>query len=111
MQADSLPVRELPCSYWTATPWPGWAEPPLLTCLPASAVEPAPVESPVATLQYVHQVTSMSSSEDLMSRQASSAPMLLLHPQYLMCTFARARHIRPRAAVKRSLHQSATESP
>ena len=33
----------------------------------------APVESTVATLQYVHQVTSMSSSEDSMSRQATSA--------------------------------------
>ena len=40
MQADSLPVGERPCSYWTATPWPVWVEPLLLTCFPASAVAP-----------------------------------------------------------------------
>ena len=71
MQADSLPVGERPCSYWTATPWPVWVEPLLLTCFPASAVAPAPGESSVATLQYAHQLTSMSSPEDLGGRIAS----------------------------------------
>lgn len=71
MQADSLPVGERPCSYWTATPWPVWVEPLLLTCFPASAVAPAPGESSVATLQYAHQLTSMSSPEDSGGRIAS----------------------------------------